>query len=87
MAKTEIKDKRTQRQKFIDKARELETDNSKEAFEGTLEAIATAPAAASKKSAAKNRWNLAALGVTSELTEVEVARGFVTRTSPVFRRL
>ena len=34
-------DKRTQRQKFIDKARELETDDA--AFEKNLKAIATAP--------------------------------------------
>jgi hypothetical protein len=45
MAKTKTAepDTRTQRQKFIDKARELETDNSKETFERTLKAIATAP--------------------------------------------
>lgn len=43
-------DNRTQRQKFIDKARELETDN--DAFEKNLKAIATAPV---KKTTAKKR--------------------------------
>ncbi|MGB4865523.1 MAG: hypothetical protein WBP38_06480 [Hyphomicrobium sp.] len=43
-------DKRTQRQKFIDKARELETDN--DAFEKNLKAIATSPV---KKTPAKKR--------------------------------
>jgi hypothetical protein len=46
---------KTQRQKFIDKARELETDDSKETFERTLKAIATAPPAKAKKSPAKKR--------------------------------
>ena len=44
-------DKRTQRQKFIDKARELETDGSPEAFERALTAIAKAPVPAAKKAA------------------------------------
>ena len=43
-------DKRTQRQKFIDKARELETEN--DAFEKNLKAIATSPV---KKTPAKKR--------------------------------
>ena len=56
MAKAIAKDEgKTQRQKFIDKAREIETDNSKEAFERTLKVIATAPPAKAKKSAAKKR--------------------------------
>jgi hypothetical protein len=46
--KAEKPDIRTQRQKFIDKARELETDDSKETFDRTLKAIATAPIKAKK---------------------------------------
>ncbi|MEQ1651902.1 MAG: DNA-binding protein [Hyphomicrobium sp.] len=53
--KTEI-DKRTQRQKFIDKAHELETDDSNEAFARKLKAIASAPTPAkAKKPTAKKR--------------------------------
>jgi hypothetical protein len=48
-------DVRTQRQKFIDKARELETDDRKETFERTLKMIATAPPAKAKKPPAKKR--------------------------------
>ena len=49
-------DGKTQRQKFIDKARELETDDSKEAFERTLKVIASAPPPAkAKKATAKKR--------------------------------
>ncbi len=44
-------DTRTQRQKFIDKAHELETDESPEAFERALAAIAKAPVPAAKKAA------------------------------------
>lgn len=44
-------DKRTQSQKFIDKARELGTDESPEAFERALTAIAKAPVPAAKKAA------------------------------------
>jgi hypothetical protein len=52
MAKTkaEPKDTRTQRQKFIDKARELETDESPEAFNRVVTTLAKAPVAKTKKS-------------------------------------
>ncbi len=48
-------DQRTQGQKFIDKARELKTDNSKEAFERALKVIATATPAKAKKAPTKKR--------------------------------
>ena len=52
MTKTKVEkpDTRTQRQKFIDKARELETDESPEAFDRALKALAKAPIGKAKKS-------------------------------------
>lgn len=52
MAKPKMKEDktRTQHQKFIDKARELETDDSPEAFDRALKALAKAPIAKTKKS-------------------------------------
>lgn len=44
---------RTQRQKFIDKARELGADESPEAFKRVLTAIAKAPGPAAKNTAKK----------------------------------
>jgi hypothetical protein len=44
------KDTRSQRQKFIDKARELETDDSPEAFDRALTTLAKAPVSKAKKS-------------------------------------
>lgn len=46
-------DTRTQRQKFIDKARELGTDESPEVFERTIKAIALAPKPEPKAAPAK----------------------------------
>lgn len=43
-------DTRTQRQKFIDKARELETDDSPEAFDRALKVLAKSPVTKTKKS-------------------------------------
>ena len=43
-------DTQTQRQKFIDKARELETDDRKGTFDRTLKAVATAPTPKAKTS-------------------------------------
>jgi hypothetical protein len=48
--KDEKPDTRTQRQKFIDKARELETDDRAEVFDRTLTTLAKAPVAKTKKS-------------------------------------
>jgi hypothetical protein len=53
--KAEPADTRTQRQKFIDKARELGTDDSERTFERTLTAIASAPMAKAKKAAPKSK--------------------------------
>ena len=44
-------DPRTQRQKFIDKARELQTDDNPEAFDRALKTLAKAPVAKTKKTA------------------------------------
>ena len=59
MAKTkaakEVKDTRTQRQKFIDKAREIGADESPESFDRALSAIAKAPPAPAKKPAPKRK--------------------------------
>lgn len=46
-------DPRTQRQKFIDKARELETDESPEAFERVVTTLAKAPVAKKKSEKSK----------------------------------
>jgi len=58
MAMKPNSDTRTQRQKFIDKARELETDDRPEAFDRALSAIANAAPAkptTAKKPAPKKR--------------------------------
>lgn len=44
-------DKRTQSQKFIDKARELGADGDEDTFRRTLKAVATAPVSKPKKKA------------------------------------
>ena len=54
-SKTVTPDTRTQRRKFIDKARELGTDDRAETFDRTLLAIATAPPQKPKKAAAKRK--------------------------------
>lgn len=46
-------DTRTQRQKFIDAARELGTDESEDAFRRVVRKIASAPGAKAKKAAKK----------------------------------
>ncbi|MBS0253454.1 MAG: DNA-binding protein [Proteobacteria bacterium] len=46
-------DTRTQRQKFIDKARELETDDRAEVFDRTLSTLAKAPVAKKKSEKSK----------------------------------
>lgn len=52
MAKTkEPVDKRTQSQKFIDKARELGADGADDTFRRALKAVATAPVSKPKKKA------------------------------------
>ncbi|RUO98026.1 DNA-binding protein [Hyphomicrobium sp.] len=48
-------DTRTQKQKFIDKARELETDDRPEVFDRVLSAIAKAPPPAAKTAAKKRK--------------------------------
>ena len=52
-AKIEDEDTRTQRQKFIDAARELGTNDSEEAFQRVVRKIASAPGAKAKKAAKK----------------------------------
>lgn len=51
--KAEPKDTRTQKQKFIDKARELETDESPEAFNRVVTTLAKAPVAKKKSEKSK----------------------------------
>ena len=46
---------RSQRQKFIDKAREIGADESAESFDRSLSAIAKAPPAPAKKSTTKRK--------------------------------
>ena len=52
---TPTPDTRSQRQKFIDKARELETDDRPEVFDRTLERIARAPVAKGKPPPTKRK--------------------------------
>ena len=54
-AKTADEDTRTQRQKFIDAARELGTDESEDAFQRVVRKIASAPGAKAKKAAKKRK--------------------------------
>lgn len=51
--KSEKPDTRTQRQKFIDKARELETDERPEAFNRVVTTLAKAPVAKKKSEKSK----------------------------------
>jgi hypothetical protein len=48
-------DTRTQRQKFIDAARELGADGDAETFRRAVRAVATAPGAKAKKAAKKRK--------------------------------
>ena len=53
--KVQAKDTRTQRQKFIDKAREVGADESPGSFDRALSVIAKAPPAPAKKQTAKRK--------------------------------
>lgn len=48
-------DTRSQRQKFIDKAREIETDDSPDVFDRVLKRVASAPVPKDKKPAGKRK--------------------------------
>jgi len=53
--KTEAVDTRTQRQKFIDAARELGAEHSEAIFKRALGVVAKAPGAKAKKAAKKRK--------------------------------
>lgn len=54
-AKTDVEDTRTQRQKFIDTAREHGADADGDALRRAVRAVATAPTKKVKKAAKKRR--------------------------------
>jgi hypothetical protein len=55
MAKATTDDPKSQRQKFIDAARDLGTDESEDAFQRVVRKIASSPGAKAKKAAKKRK--------------------------------